>query len=1062
MIKVILIRFQKIIFRTTFFSIVIIASFIGLRSIQASTSDPIQNVFFGQDSSGDYISFDWVTSTSSLPPGSTDCNENIVAVWFNRYNPNGTSSINYAGLYDEDITGDLKYNIDSSYGGLGKFGFTSGSVGGCGANPFFDQNLSSSLPRTIKAYINPGVPPNKISFSSSDFITIQIIELTNTSSNAQVNYDDPVKHFYTTPTNPLPVIPFQNPKLYYNASNKLMVSFDWIGKTRAVNLLAGINAQIIFDQGDPNPNRVGIDLDPNHDLAVNLEAGGNFDINYAYPLAKSIIFTPGSHYELPVNALHRRQPTIGLADCKYAYGDSCPISQADSESFLGRKLNANDYLTLSFGDLNVPYSFMDPNKYYYNSPEPVIFIPGILGTKLNKVSNNEEVWPGNLLLPFDFHLNFLSLSTSSTELPNQLIKTNEILDQATLGFNVYRDILEKLTSYAEQNNVPLYQNPYDWRRDLSKTALDFGKIIQAADASSTTQKTDVVVHSMGGLLLKEYLRTANTTNNIDKIVFLGTPHLGAIKAAKVLLYGDSLGIPVLNAERARVITQNSPAVYELLPSRKYSNISGSYIVDNRSSNQDTTKALSFASTTQFLKDFGLNHTLVDRASTFHDALDNYSLPASTTVYNIVGCGNTDTIGKITVLDHDKKTISYTLGDKTVPLESAVAVTSSKRYYSKASHANLVKDTGVLNQIENILNNHPDTIADGVSTSSAFCAFDKKIAFATHSPVTLDIYDSQNNHLGPNALGDIEYGIPDSSYDIIGDNNFVTVPDSATNTYRVVIKAYATGTFDFDIGQLTGSELTKRTSYLNQPLVTTSTTATLSYTSGIDNALLSIDNEGNGSIDGTVSPTATVSGTDVRDITPPDITYSFPPNFEIARGLYPIFLMPSATDSESGLSSLTTYLDEKILGVPALSLISMPLGVHELRFLAYDKAGNPREKKQIFFHYADATSTLTDVQIAFNNDWIKKSEVKNDFKSTLNTIIKLEKRIFDLRAKIPANQIAKLTSAQIAILQAEKIQATISRKAAANFIDELDRKLKSGAITIEAYLLLKEDVQWLTQ
>ncbi len=702
--------------------------------------------------------------------------------------------------------------------------------------------------------------------------------------------------------------------------------------------------------------------------------------------------------------------------------------------------------------------------------DAVILIPGILGTKLDftTIAPPLNIWPSpnELVKADDEYLNLLSLGINGLDLPGRSFIASDIIQNITaLGLftkNIYGNIVNLFENNGYANNMLLFQYPYDWRLNLSTTAQGLAQTIQTAAINSESGKVNIVAHSMGGLLLKEYLRTApaNTINRINKVIFLGTPHLGAPKASKVLLYGDNLNISILDEERARIITQNMPSVYQLLPSQKYINDFSGYITDARS---EIKKVLSHDSTNQFLSDSGLNSSLLTNANVFHTTLDTYPNASSIKFFDIIGCGSTKTISSIIIKNNGKFDLRYTLGDKTVPYVSASSVGNiNQRYFSNADHMDLVQNTGVLEQLINIFDGKSGQIAEGVSTSTTSCASnDPTIIFATHSPVNLHIYDSQGNHLGPDANGDIEYGIPGSSYDTIGDNHFAVVPDSATTTYRIVIQAYASGTFDFDWSKLTGSAVTERTSYLNQPLQTASTTATFTYTSDATNPLLAIDNEGNGSVDKTVAASAKVSGAAAADATPPTISVNFPNSFELLRA-GTLWFWQSAQDAESGISLFETRIDGVLAPGSSLYLPSLKLGPHTLNLLAYDKAGNPRETTIPFFLSTDGVSTIEDVKIAFILGQIKSKDARNNLIDTLNTIVKLQNKILDLQSKLSSDQIAKLTQQQIVLLQIAKLRAVIDKKLATDFLGELERKYKNGIISFEAYTLLKEDVNWMLQ
>lgn len=1019
----------------------------------AQAADPyIQNIYFGQDSQGDYISLRW----DSIPSGDSSCFQYFVVAFFNRSNPNGST---IGETYNSGFsTGDFNGN-PTSYSSFGSSGFASGVPNvQCSNNNF---NLSVNLPATIKAYINPDWSPNRLSFSSSDYITVQLVR-----HSIGYNFWEIVENsgtiYYDTPANPIPIIPYDNVRFGYDADERLKISFDWVGPNRNIYPLVGFNGKILYSHASR------FTADPDKDISMTFESGLNENFYNASWLLQgaSIFVEKGKHYEFYVNELHKWAPSYELIVCNWY--SPCPVSRYQTESALGRPFNTGDYITIAF--LGQPfsgagYTLNDPNKYYYKPPEPIIFVPGILGTKLNKATAPfDEVWPGNLVLTKDSHLDFLILSTStSSELPGQTIKVGNILDEAAAGYDVYKRILDGIQIFADRINGLLIKNPYDWRMGIGQTANELGQKINNAAMQSESGKVTVIAHSMGGLLTREYLRTATTTSNISKIIFLGTPHLGAPKAGKLLLYGDTLNINFLglglNPDQAKKISQNFPSVYQLLPSKRYfSEVSPSYIYGPNSADTANPVHLNYDATKTFLTNAGLNAGLLKRAEDFHAALDDRAIPSNIKVYNIVGCGS-PTIDEIILLDNDKKKIQIAVGDGTVPLGSAThGDDQSQRYYTTSRHTDLVRDKGPLTQILNILD-EKSTLAEGMSTSTTICDFTQKwVSFATHSPVDLHVYDSQNRHLGPDANGDIEYGIPNSSYDTLGDNHFVTVPDSSTTTYRVVIDAYGSGSFDFDITKMDAVGITEKISFLNQPVATT-TMATITYQSSVASPALLIDTDGNGQNDKTVAPTAVVVGSQAADITPPTITINSPDQLEYGHNEF-VSLSVSAGDSESGLALFETRLNGGLLSTTTLDLFAYPLGTHTLTFLAFDRAGNPRELSQSFTSYADATSTIADIDRALTLGWIKNKDTRNDLVKDLKAVMKLEKKIIRLDEKLPPAVAKRLTPEQRIQKKIERYEAKIDKKLGKELLTTIENKYKKGLITIDAYNLLKADIEWM--
>ena len=74
----------------------------------------------------------------------------------------------------------------------------------------------------------------------------------------------------------------------------------------------------------------------------------------------------------------------------------------------------------------------------------------------------------------------------------------------------------KKDGYIEGEN--LFTVPYDWRLSMENSVLLLNKKINEAKTKSKTGKVNVIAHSMGGLLFKEYLLKYS---NVDfhKIIF---------------------------------------------------------------------------------------------------------------------------------------------------------------------------------------------------------------------------------------------------------------------------------------------------------------------------------------------------------------------------------------------------------------------------------------------------------------------------------------------------------------------------------------------------------------
>ncbi len=443
---------------------------------------------------------------------------------------------------------------------------------------------------------------------------------------------------------------------------------------------------------------------------------------------------------------------------------------------------------------------------------PVIFIPGTTGSFLYKdYDDKKEIWPDlpRMLLPgADSYLNDLALEVDGTENSERPIKPNDIIRKLS-GVDVFGSMIEDLEAEGYVEGVDLFVFAYDWRKSVADSAVKLKEKIDEILANSDSDKVDLLNHSMGGLIAKKYIAD-NGGGKVDQLFFFGTPHLGAPKGFKALMYGDSMGfdvlfnsINILSPSRVKFISQNMPGVYELMPSEKYFDRYTHYVVDAR--DKENTKKLNFTETKDLMLEFGRNSLMFPFAKDLHDTLDDLDLSGVET-HNFIGCG-TKTIGQITLTKKrswksgflkkvDDYEIAYINGDQTVPLYSASETPLANKYFVKnITHGTLPSSLGLRQNVLAILNGNILPNSADILASSDECKVSGKVV-STHSPVELHIYDEAGNHTGMNTDGEIEYGIAGVEYDSIEDVNYAFLPDGIN--FKIVIKATDTGGYTFNI------------------------------------------------------------------------------------------------------------------------------------------------------------------------------------------------------------------------------------------------------------------------
>lgn len=480
---------------------------------------------------------------------------------------------------------------------------------------------------------------------------------------------------------------------------------------------------------------------------------------------------------------------------------------------------------------------------------PVIVIPGLAGSALGIVGGLSPVvgFPGDVLnLPTS---NPEDLEFTELGVP----RAGSISEQLTAtGFLHISSILEKditdLVSFLSSNGYSLNENmfefPYDWRFSIQTNAANLRLKILSVKQMTGAPRVDIIAHSLGGLVAKQYLTSATDAANVGTLIMLGTPHLGTPKALKALRYGDDLGHPsIVDKCGTKRAAHNMTGLFDLLPGRRYFSLAGGYFVDGADIDGDGVRGLvtDFNSMVTTLKNGveqvcplapndeephdRLSSGLVDAGMVaFHDSLDGWAKPLGVNVFMIAGY-NVETISKIVEVNVKLSPslpperivvpIVTAAGDGTSPLVSAQTTSADAIYYAdfaklNTNHSDMVASAPILDQVLGLLA-HGGGIysAQGIATSPpVISAFPRALLFSAFSPVRVSVYDSLGNRTGLKPDGSTESGIPGSSVLRIGDLQHVAVPDS--DNYHVFIEGVGEGTFTLWQSELSASGELSRT------------------------------------------------------------------------------------------------------------------------------------------------------------------------------------------------------------------------------------------------------------
>ena len=102
----------------------------------------------------------------------------------------------------------------------------------------------------------------------------------------------------------------------------------------------------------------------------------------------------------------------------------------------------------------------------------------------------------------------------------------QYLNQWTIDpiLHTYDNLIEAMIQSGYELNKNLFVFPYDWRRDNAVTASELKEKINEVKEETQSPKVDLVAHSMGGLISRFYVQSEEYDNDVDQLIFLGTPH----------------------------------------------------------------------------------------------------------------------------------------------------------------------------------------------------------------------------------------------------------------------------------------------------------------------------------------------------------------------------------------------------------------------------------------------------------------------------------------------------------------------------------------------------------
>jgi len=256
-------------------------------------------------------------------------------------------------------------------------------------------------------------------------------------------------------------------------------------------------------------------------------------------------------------------------------------------------------------------------QYHGVERNPIIVIPGLLGSRLRDPASGRIVWgafDGNAAdpsTPEGARLVALPF-TDMMDSPGSAVRADGVLDRvrirvagipialrayaeimATLGVGGYRDEALGLGGEIDYgtDHFTCFQFGYDWRQDNVTNArrlMEFMRekraFVQDAYARrygvrDADVKFDIVAHSMGGIVARYAMLYGGADLPADgslppitfegarlmaRLIQIGTPNGGSLDAFRVLVDGRDFGAPIVPSYSPAILG-TFPSLYQLLP-----------------------------------------------------------------------------------------------------------------------------------------------------------------------------------------------------------------------------------------------------------------------------------------------------------------------------------------------------------------------------------------------------------------------------------------------------------------------------------------------------------------
>jgi len=378
-------------------------------------------------------------------------------------------------------------------------------------------------------------------------------------------------------------------------------------------------------------------------------------------------------------------------------------------------------------------------------------------------------------------------------------------------FHTYDNLLKEFKESGYVAEKDLFTFPYEWRDSNKVNAVELKEKIKDIKSQTHFPKVNVVAHSMGGLLAREYIESDYYDDDVDKLITIGTPHLGAPKDYVTWEAGEFLGFwrsIFKNILTLEALEKGFGGVFSYLHKRPVSSVQEllpvyNYLFDDEKGQVLRNTYPDNYPRNEFLENLNRDGNLNNlNKIEFTKIVGKLNIESTYSGYNVAEGGD------FGLWEHGypkyfdlpilrKKGLKYEDGDQTVPLYSAEAteIPSDRTIYLESEHNNLPTDSQ-RDVLEILTDIRPDS-------EVREWKIDDILLGMVFSPVDVQVISPNGEKLGKNFETGDEYNeIEGAYYTGFGtDTEFFTIPNPEDGEYKILTQGTGTGEYKIEIAKI---------------------------------------------------------------------------------------------------------------------------------------------------------------------------------------------------------------------------------------------------------------------